>query len=365
MPVKIRPATGAGSVALEAANGVSTDFTLTLPGATGTVLVSNSSSQTLFPDGTVSAPSISNDGDPNTGIYFPAADTIGFATNGAASMRLDASGNLGLGVTPSAWSAFKAVQVGHGALAATGTGSGQHNVSVAANAYFDGSSWRYITSSFATEYRQNAGSHQWFIAPSGSENDPISFFTQAMTLDTSGNLLVGTTSATGRLTVKTAADGSSGDFWGVNVVNSSNTIIFAVANNGSFYTGGAASSPYNNTTASAANVFIDSDNGLLKRSTSSRRYETNIVDAVHGLADLQKLRSVTYTGINDGDKVFGGLIAEEVDAAGLSEFVVYDDEGRPDALHYGNMAGLFVKAIQELAAKNADLEARLAALESK
>ena len=48
----------------------------------------------LFPAGTVGAPGISVSGDTDTGIYFPAANTIGFATNGAASMTLDASGNL-------------------------------------------------------------------------------------------------------------------------------------------------------------------------------------------------------------------------------------------------------------------------------
>jgi len=42
------------------------------------------------------------------------------------------------------------------------------------------------------------------------------------------------------------------------------------------------------------------------------------------------------------------LIAEEVHSAGLPEFVEYDGEGRPDALHYGNMVALCVKAIQEL-----------------
>ena len=56
--------------------------------------------------------------------------------------------------------------------------------------------------------------------------------------------------------------------------------------------------------------------------------------------------------------MFGGLIAEEVHDAGLTEFVAYDKEGRPDALHYGNMVALLVKAIQELEAKVAALEAK-------
>lgn len=104
------------------------------------------------------------------------------------------------------------------------------------------------------------------------------------------------------------------------------------------------------TTASAANMFLDTattPSGQIKRSTSSLRYKKNVQDATHGLAEVLKLRSVTYQGINDGVKMFGGLIAEEVDAIGLSEFVSYDDQNRPDALHYGNMIALLVKAIQE------------------
>ena len=57
-----------------------------------------------FSAGTVSLPAITTTGDTNTGIYFPAADTIAFTEGGAESMRIDSSGNLGLGVTPGAYS---------------------------------------------------------------------------------------------------------------------------------------------------------------------------------------------------------------------------------------------------------------------
>ena len=46
MPIKIKPATGAGSVSLEAENSISSDFTLTLPGTNGTALISNSAGNT-------------------------------------------------------------------------------------------------------------------------------------------------------------------------------------------------------------------------------------------------------------------------------------------------------------------------------
>ena len=54
--------------------------------------------------GTVSAPAITTSGDTNTGIFFPAADTIAFTEGGVESMRIDSSGDVGIGAaSPAAW----------------------------------------------------------------------------------------------------------------------------------------------------------------------------------------------------------------------------------------------------------------------
>ena len=146
---------------------------------------------------------------------------------------------------------------------------------------------------------------------------------------------------------------------GISIKDSQGTILFDVRMDGFMRIGASTFSPYSYTTASAANLYVGSD-GALQRSTSSLKYKRNVQDTTHGLSELLELRPVTYQGKSeqDGDTVFGGLIAEEVHAAGLTEFVQYAEDGTPDALAYGQMVSLCIKAIQELSS-------RLAALENK
>ena len=119
--------------------------------------------------------------------------------NPTVHATLDASGNLGLGVTPGVWSAGKAIQVGSVAVSLWGV-SGQ--TVLMNNAYYN-SGDKYATTGAASYYLQAAGAHKWFTAPSwnGTGSDVITF-TQAMTLDASGNLGIGETSPTNRLHVK-------------------------------------------------------------------------------------------------------------------------------------------------------------------
>jgi hypothetical protein len=144
-------------------------------------------------------------------------------------MRLDSSGNLGLGVTPSAWTR-KAIQIGD---AASGYFVSNVRTGLGANIFFQSGN-KYIESRSALLYSQDAdaGVHAWYNAAAGTAGNAITF-TQAMTLDASGNLGIGTTSPTALLDVNSntvrvrtartpasaAAAGNAGDIcWDANYI---------------------------------------------------------------------------------------------------------------------------------------------------
>ena len=118
---------------------------------------------------------------------------IGSDGNPLAAMRLDSAGNLGLGTAPSAWRsgtpAFQIGSAGFCAFADSGITAELGN-----NVFLNSSSqYIYLRTDAASRYRQYQGVHSWLTAGSGTEGTAVGFST-VMTLDTSGNLLVGTTS---------------------------------------------------------------------------------------------------------------------------------------------------------------------------
>jgi hypothetical protein len=223
----------------------------TTNGASGVIAIPNGT-------GVVASWSAQNSSDPNNGtnISIRASDTdmsvrsgilgtgsylpMTFYTGGSERMRLSTDGNLGLGVTPSAWgSNYRAFQIGQGGAINAGNNTFPSYVSLTANTYIDGTpSARYlVTGAAATNYQQVAGSHQFFTAPSGTAGNAISF-TQAMTLDASGQLFVGVTSATNSANVNVAANSSAASIKSLGRSSDNIGQIFLSSNNGATDYGG-------------------------------------------------------------------------------------------------------------------------------
>jgi hypothetical protein len=223
--------------ALFAANGTGTSVGLNVgSGKTlsvaGTLSVTGSATVIEFADGSAAAPSITNDGDTNTGIFFPAADTIAFSEGGTEAARFDSNGQFGLGITPSAWSGAGrlAVQVGGSVVSSF---AGNVNTAFSNNYYYNGSVDSFINGSgYAQYYVQTSGGvHLWgtSTAASSSANSQATM-TQAMTLDASGRLLVGTTDASsGKKVIVVGSTADTSSIWmGNNGSTSDGSAINAV-----------------------------------------------------------------------------------------------------------------------------------------
>jgi hypothetical protein len=147
-------------------------------------------------------------------IVTEGAYPIVFATNNTLRATLDSYGNLGLGVTPSAVGTedyYRCIELGkngNGIHSATVNLTSQEFTWVTSNAYpaySAGTIWKYGNTGGAARYELRNDEHSWHIAGSGSAGNTISF-TQAMTLDASGNLGVGATPGSYRLDVKSATN---------------------------------------------------------------------------------------------------------------------------------------------------------------
>jgi hypothetical protein len=124
---------------------------------------------------------------------------------GNSNLINDANGNLGLGVTPSAWSGIVAIQSAYGTL----SGNTQSNILL--NTYYDGS-YRFVGTGYAARYRQDSGEHAWLTSTvSGTAGTAITF-TQAMTLTSSGNLGLGNTPSAWSSIFRVNQIGNNGGF---------------------------------------------------------------------------------------------------------------------------------------------------------
>lgn len=116
---------------------------------------------------------------------------------------IDDKGDVGVGVTPSAWYSGKHIQTLYSAFGESAAGYAE----IQSNSYeYSSNAHKYLYSGLgASRYTANFGNHNWYVAQPGTAGQPITW-TNAMSLDASGNLLL--TSGTGALGYGTGAGGT-------------------------------------------------------------------------------------------------------------------------------------------------------------
>jgi hypothetical protein len=301
-------------------------------------------------DGTAATPAIRGT-DANTGIFFPAADTIAFSEGGAEAMRIDSSGNVGIGTSsPATRLQVSRNTAGEVARFVGSTDAlGELKLSSIDNTG-SGRAWGLdIASSF--------GEYRWSI--NGTERARI---------DSSGNLLVGTTSS---LFTTTKLQ-----------VTSSTTQTVGIQQ-----TGGAANACVTSwNTATSGTIyhisFADTANGFVRGSittngtgttygtASDYRLKENIQPMTGALDKVALLKPVTYKWNTDGSDG-EGFIAHELQAVvpqcvtGEKDSV--DAEGNPvyQGIDTSFLVATLTAAIQEQQALITTLTDRITALEAK
>jgi hypothetical protein len=197
-------------------------------------------------------------------------------------MRLDASGNLGLGVTPSAWiSAYRAFNIGLRGFVYSRTDTDE--TSIGTNWYRNsGGSFLYSANGQATSYTQTLGVHYWFNAPNNTSGAGAALtLTPAMTLNASGNLSIGNTNDTYKLDVTGAgrfvSSGSASVIVQRGNTSSGATIDFNTSTTNKWFMGlrGLANDDFYiyNQTASANNLILSASTGAATFSDSIKTGE--------------------------------------------------------------------------------------------
>jgi hypothetical protein len=288
-------------------------------------------------DGSASTPAIRGT-DTNTGIFFPAADTIAFAEGGAEVARFDSSGNLGIGTSSPL-----------GKLSANG--------SITAVNYGKASLPRIVLEPVdndaqkITPYGTGVSAEQQLAFCSGSLG------AERMRIDSSGNLCIGSTTSvsTNLITAKQTNSGVNAlAAW--NATTSGNSGFIAFGTETSFTERGYI---YYNRGAGQVQLVA----------TSDERLKENIVDAPSVLPIIEQIQVRQYDWKETGNTNIGFVAQELNNVVPKAVSVGEDNEDgsikRAWGVDNSNLVPYLVKAIQEQQAIITDLKSRIEALEAK
>ena len=284
---------------------------------------------------------------------------IGSVKSGAnySSLILQPNGgNVGIGVTPSAWGAGTSVidmNTGGNAAAVSSTGT----LSIVNNGFFNGTDWKYKNTSTALLYQLISGQHSWFTAASGTAGATITdFATAKMTLDASGNLLVGTTTANGRV----AVDADLAVYNGMAVKNtgttySASSFFFRFINSS-----GVTAGSIQHTAVTTTNYSTTSD---------SRLKESKGISTDTSVIDNTIVRDFVWKADGSTDR---GVFAQEAQSvkpraisAGSDDLTEDGNIKTPWSVDYSKYVPDLIVYCQQLKKQVVELTARVQTLEAK
>ena len=341
------------------------------------------------------ASSINSTSTGNGGLVSTGDDSgiLNIQTNEITAITVDASQNVGIGVTPSAWTSANVAQLGARGSVWYYSGGSMH---MSLNSYSVAGVDKYIQTDTAADYYQYAGGHFFRYAASGTAGNNISW-TTGMTLDSSGNFLlssslvnnarvsIGCASGTQSIAfaIGSGVTRASGTQYGYSLYrdNTNETSAVTFVENNS--TGNNAASYVVRSNAATGGTGVTNVSGgvaLVNGATSWSSYSDlrlkhDVVPVTNALESILKIDPIFFkwndrpedqprsigVSAQSVEKVFPELI----DRSG-----VYDVEGGAMQVRYTELIPVLLKSIQELKAINDTqaetinaLTARIVALE--
>jgi hypothetical protein len=297
-----------------------------------------------------------------SGLLSDSANLTWNGTNLGVTGTLSATGNIsvGGGAIPVASGYQYGIAVSTGGTIAVRAASNDYRIRIGTNFNLDGTHTNTTTNPVSLLTMDN-GLMTFSIGASGTAGNAISY-TSAMTLDTSGKLLVGKTSSVAGYRIEAL---------GINVIDAETSTA----------TGTCFQGTYSNTTGtvyfanwqyngSSVGSITSTGTVTVYGTTSDYRLKENIVPMTGALATVSQLKPVTYKWKSDGSDG-QGFIAHELQAV-VPECVIgekdaVDVNGKPkyQGIDTSFLVATLTKAIQEQQALIESLTTRLTALENK
>ena len=328
-----------------------TDQSLTLVGAT------------TFAAGSAAAPSLTTTGDTNTGVFFPAADTVGVATGGSERVRVDSSGNVGIGTTVN--SVYDQVAAARPLVVQKSDTNTTLNASLANITIVNGDTttnnsaqlnFAAITGASTNQYASASistifGVRTNTVYPSGNLAFSTSTATQApverMRIESSGIVLVGATTARtteAKLELRSAAN-TALSLYMFKDTQVEATLGFKSSTDSNFYVGSGS------TSVGTYGVYL-TNTGSSWNSVSDERMKTIVEPIENASAKVATLRAVIGYYNNDERQIRRPfLIAQDVQAVLPEAVNIQDVETGTLGMSYTDTIPLLVAAIKELKAE--------------